>query len=1013
MTMPENTLTKAIILDDKMRRVADLDPAKIIEPVTVEDADTGEHTLRFDYPIDAPGGNVRRLTAAPWDGCTLDGVEIDNETGGGSVRLEPGKTEGTITLPTLDAEAAQKVARGWREWVKSENPPLYADGREWVEFVEGYSAGEGSVSKEEDYLLIQASGTGGQRSFVTEHPIDLTGIESIFIEAEQSVTVSGVLYFQIISSVPGGDYNVYETAVVENGAFSRKMITLDVSGLTGDYHIRILSRSPTSTMAVTTKVYRIGLGDGTDTTWLDIEQSLDDDGGDGGGDNGGGGGDGNNWTRQDAPGDMAGIEYGMEPPDGGIRTRARLFSTAEGASPTLESIDETILATSAAAQLEGGNTVIIPDMDGDLLPFVIRESEIIGAGGQVIRRAICAHLFYELGDGPVRAYSLTNATPATAISAALAGGTRWSAGDVDPELLTLTKDFDTDYLNSLEFLRLIEKEFDAQLKFRVEIDGGAGIIGNTISAYLVDLIAPDEIFSGKRFEFGHDLQRIKIVVDHSQVKTALFGHALGEEIDPLTGDPLPLTFEGEEWSRAAGDPADKPLGQDWVGNEEARKLYGIYDPATGERLHRYGKHESEAESAGELLENTWLIGERYHFRPLVSIEGDVADLEGVKIVSVEDEQGPEIAYDRKSMAVHPSTGVEVPSDTPIFLPFAGGKQGLLIEEGVKNLLTANQGSFETSSTVQAATRYTHERSAEWSKHGQYSQKLIRDSNETADAYMWYRCTISGQGFAVGTLFVAQAVLYLPPGCWYIGKDINFRMRFAGGVQATGAFTSQTFTLHEGENLLWVAGELDYSDRQWIEYFIWEVGAGHRAPGETVFYTDCHMGYAGSYLLSWAPGGEPRVGARAYTEPPEPLSSEFGIGLAVKMLHDSEVKDRTFWQAGGYACFYDTAASKIKMTNGVVAAEVGATWDAGDIIAIYTGRCDGKLFIQGKIAGVTTDLVKVTGDALSGVEEITIGSSSGGSGSGHVNGVITDFTYHDDPALVNPAGYFAKITGGGA
>ncbi|NLA28022.1 MAG: hypothetical protein GX878_11580 [Firmicutes bacterium] len=665
-----NTLTKAIILDDKMRRVADLDPAKVIEPIVTEDADTGEHTLRFDYPIDAPGGNVRRLTAAPWDGCTLDGVEIGDGDEDGSVRLEPGKTEGTITLPTLDAEAAQKVARGWREWVKSENPPLYADGREWVEFVEGYSAGEGSVSKEEDYLLIQASGANGQRSFVTKSPIAFDGIDEIFIDAEQTVAVSGVLYFQIISSVPGGDYNVYETAVVENGAFSRKMITLDVSGLTGDYHIRILSRSPTSTMAVTTKVYRIGLGDGTDTTWLDIEQTLDDDGGDGGGDDGGGGG--NTWTRQDAPGSMPGIEYGMEPPDGGIRTRARLFSTAEGATPTLESIDETILTTSAAAQLEGGNTIIIPDQDGDMIPFIIRESEIIGAGGQVIRRAICAHLFYELGDGPVRAYSLTNATPATAISAALAGGTRWSAGDVDPELLTLTKDFDTDYLNSLEMLRLVEKEFDAQLKFRVEIDG-AGITGNTISAYLVDLIAPDEIFSGKRFEFGHDLQRIKIVVDHSQVKTALFGHALGEEIDPLTGDPLPLTFEGEEWSRAAGDPADKPRGQDWVGNEEARKLYGIYDPATGERLHRYGKHESEAESAGELLENTWLIGERYHFNPSVRIEGDVADLEHVKIVGTENvEDGAGLVFARDGEAVNPETGAVADADEPIFVTFWEG-----------------------------------------------------------------------------------------------------------------------------------------------------------------------------------------------------------------------------------------------------------------------------------------------------------------------------------------------------
>ncbi len=319
----------------------------------------------------------------------------------------------------------------------------------------------------------------------------------------------------------------------------------------------------------------------------------------------------------------------------------------------------------AASHLTGGNTVIIPDPDGDLIPFVIRESEII-AGGEVVKRAICAHLFYELADGPIRVYDLTNATPATAISAALAG-TRWTVGNVDGELIALTKDFDTDYLNSLEMLRLIEKEFDAQLKFRVSISGAG------ISAYLVDLIAPDEIFSGKRFEFGRDLRRIEIGVDHSQVKTALFGHALGEEIDPVTGDPLPLTFEGEEWSRAAGDPADKPLGQNWVGNEESRELYGIYDPGTGERLHRFGKYESEAESPKELLDATWLIGERYHFNPSVRIEGDVADLEHVRIVGTENvEDGAGLVFARDGEAVNPETGAVADADEPIFATFWEG-----------------------------------------------------------------------------------------------------------------------------------------------------------------------------------------------------------------------------------------------------------------------------------------------------------------------------------------------------
>ena len=47
-------MDKVIILDDKMRRAADLDPRKVIDPVTIEDAQTGERSLRMGYPATGP-----------------------------------------------------------------------------------------------------------------------------------------------------------------------------------------------------------------------------------------------------------------------------------------------------------------------------------------------------------------------------------------------------------------------------------------------------------------------------------------------------------------------------------------------------------------------------------------------------------------------------------------------------------------------------------------------------------------------------------------------------------------------------------------------------------------------------------------------------------------------------------------------------------------------------------------------------------------------------------------------
>ena len=281
----------------------------------------------------------------------------------------------------------------------------------------------------------------------------------------------------------------------------------------------------------------------------------------------------------------------------------------------------------AAGHLVAGNTVVIPDPDGDLIPFFVRKDSLSAGAKGKIKLVECDHLYYELADGPIRSYNLTNAIPATAIAVALEG-TRWSLGNIAPNLAALVKDFRAIHVNPLEFLRLIEKEFEARLKFRAEVEGAG------ITAYKVDLLEIEQVFSGKRFEFGRDLQDITIAVDCSDIKTALFGYSLSEEIDPATGEPLPMTFRDVEWRRSKGDPADKPLGQDWVGNETARELYGICDPATGKMLHRFGKYESQAETPEGLLQATWLIGTRYHFRPRVTVEGNVADLEQAKIIDI-------------------------------------------------------------------------------------------------------------------------------------------------------------------------------------------------------------------------------------------------------------------------------------------------------------------------------------------------------------------------------------------
>lgn len=56
---------KYIILDNRMRRVVDLDPEKVISPMTVEDLTSGEHSLKFGYP--ATGPSEARIVGMTWN----------------------------------------------------------------------------------------------------------------------------------------------------------------------------------------------------------------------------------------------------------------------------------------------------------------------------------------------------------------------------------------------------------------------------------------------------------------------------------------------------------------------------------------------------------------------------------------------------------------------------------------------------------------------------------------------------------------------------------------------------------------------------------------------------------------------------------------------------------------------------------------------------------------------------------------------------------------------------------
>src|SRR5690606_8463150 len=103
-----------------------------------------------------------------------------------------------------------------------------------------------------------------------------------------------------------------------------------------------------------------------------------------------------------------------------------------------------------------------------------------------------------------------------------------------------------------------------------------------------------------------------------------------------------------EWRKENGDPVDKPLGQDWVGTEEALQQFGRPD-GMGGLVHRERVIEFEdEEDPVRLLERTWEAYKQMSV-PVVSYELDVINLETVK--GYEHEM---VRLDRKSTRLNSS-----------------------------------------------------------------------------------------------------------------------------------------------------------------------------------------------------------------------------------------------------------------------------------------------------------------------------------------------------------------------
>ena len=272
-----------------------------------------------------------------------------------------------------------------------------------------------------------------------------------------------------------------------------------------------------------------------------------------------------------------------------------------------------------AEQIKERNFVLYADMDGHWQQYeIVRVESITSASGDMIE-AHCDHVYYELATEPLQTHAFESVTAEHAANAILSG-TRWRLGRV---IVSGVRTFTLTRSNPLSSLRALETVYECELNFRVSVKE------NSITDWIVDILPRRGKDTGLYFEFGHNIEDFSVTIDTTNQATALYGYGQAEDIDPDTGGLDPLTFKDISWSIALGDPADKPAGQEWVGDEGARVLYGK-PPKPGEvdRRHLFGTYQSEARSPGTLLMETWLQVQKRK-KPGVNVQGTYADLEQI------------------------------------------------------------------------------------------------------------------------------------------------------------------------------------------------------------------------------------------------------------------------------------------------------------------------------------------------------------------------------------------------
>lgn len=210
----------------------------------------------------------------------------------------------------------------------------------------------------------------------------------------------------------------------------------------------------------------------------------------------------------------------------------------------------------------------------------------------------------------------------------LLAGTNWT-----PRFIAETNPKSTNfyYISTFDALKKVCKVWGLEMQFFVEMNGAQ------IGARYIDFKRKIGEAVGKRVVYGHNALEILQEVEKTNLYTALVGRGKGEQVSSAEdtgkdadGYGRKINFEEIVWSKAKGDPLDKPLGQKYLEIPEMTAKYGIKQP-DGKMRPKIGFVEfSEEEDKNELIKQTYeaLIESS---RPKLTLKTSTVYLKGVQI----------------------------------------------------------------------------------------------------------------------------------------------------------------------------------------------------------------------------------------------------------------------------------------------------------------------------------------------------------------------------------------------